>query len=699
MVRTLALCLAATLIVPLSAQGPTGSVVDGALALPVTRVVLYKGGIGYFEHVGTVTGSQQLSLQFTADQLDDVLKSLTTVDLGNGRVVGVGYESPTPVERQLQGIRLRLGTAATPLELFAALRGARLDVRTASGATLVGRLLSAERRARFRDARSVETEELTLITDRGDLVTVELGGGTRVRVADADLRQEVGRYLDVAGSGRERDARRMIITTAGVGSRQLFVSYISEAAVWKTSYRLVFPTGADRSPLLQGWAIVDNTGAQDWDNVELSLMAGAPQSFVQPLSQPLFARRPTVALPTGLLPTPQRHDPMLVAGPPRAASGSLQESVTVSGATPARGGIVGGVSGGVEGGLQAPAPLAASAQQRSLSAAPAVTAAEVGELFEYHLADRVTIRRNESALVPILQTDVVAERVTLWNPGMGARPLRAVWLTNSSALTLDAGSVSIVDGGAFAGEGLIGTVKAGERRLLSYASDLAVIVDMVRGNTRGRTVRVRVADGIIVKDWEEREGRIYTIRNDNREPRSVIIEHARRPQWTITGAVQPVESTTSAHRFQTMVPPNNTASLSVDEVRLGATQYTVADVTADQLMILTASGDQRAVLERVLQPVLDKRAEVSRLQADIAARRSEVASIAADQQRLRENMKALERSAGERRLLERYILQLDLQETRLAALNDELTKLGTTHENRQRQLADLIRSLTLDVSF
>jgi hypothetical protein len=87
-------------------------------------------------------------------------------------------------------------------------------------------------------------------------------------------------------------------------------------------------------------------------------------------------------------------------------------------------------------------------------------------MFEYHLANPVTIRRNESALVPILQTDIHAERVTLWNPGLGTRPLRAVWLTNSSGLTLDAGTVSIVDAGAFAGEGLLATVKPGERRLL-----------------------------------------------------------------------------------------------------------------------------------------------------------------------------------------------------------------------------------------
>ena len=43
----------------------------------------------------------------------------------------------------------------------------------------------------------------------------------------------------------------------------------------------------------------------------------------------------------------------------------------------------------------------------------AATAQELGDLFEYKLRQPVTIRRNQSALVPILQAEVDAERVSL----------------------------------------------------------------------------------------------------------------------------------------------------------------------------------------------------------------------------------------------------------------------------------------------
>jgi hypothetical protein len=296
--RTIACILAVSMLVPLAAQTRQGADAPAPLSLPVTSVALYKSGVAYFEHRGNVTGDQSLTVQFTAAQLDDVLKSLTTVDLGGGRVVGVTYDSPTPVERRLQGLNLPLGQRPTTLDVLGALGGARVQVRTGSGALYSGRLLNTQRRTRTDRGSASEIDEVTLVTDQGDILTLELESGGSVRVLDADLRRDLGAYLDVAASVRGSDARRLVIGTAGAGVRPFVVSYLSEAAVWKSTFRLVFPDDEDAKPVLQGWAIVDNVSAGDWRNVELSLIAGAPQSFVQPLSRPLFARRPAVALST-----------------------------------------------------------------------------------------------------------------------------------------------------------------------------------------------------------------------------------------------------------------------------------------------------------------------------------------------------------------------------------------------------------------
>ena len=97
--------------------------------LPVQRVVLYKNGIGYFEHVGRVTGDQNVSAAFTSGQLNDVLKSLTVLDLNGGRIGGVTYQSAGPLDRQLGELNLPIGDKPTLTDFLGAVRGARVEVR------------------------------------------------------------------------------------------------------------------------------------------------------------------------------------------------------------------------------------------------------------------------------------------------------------------------------------------------------------------------------------------------------------------------------------------------------------------------------------------------------------------------------------------------------------------------------------------
>ena len=94
----------------------------------MTRVALYKNGVGFFEHSGRVTGSQSVSIDFTTAQLNDVLQSLTAIDLDGGRIAGAGYNSTTPLEQQLKALPLALGEDPTAIDLYNAIRGARVEV-------------------------------------------------------------------------------------------------------------------------------------------------------------------------------------------------------------------------------------------------------------------------------------------------------------------------------------------------------------------------------------------------------------------------------------------------------------------------------------------------------------------------------------------------------------------------------------------
>ena len=771
------LLIAASSFIPVGAQAPAAPAQAGQ-RLPVRRVVLYKSGIGYFEHLGRVRGNQDVTIEFTSGQLDDVLKSLTALDLDGGRVASVNYNSDAGLERRLGALRLPLGASATRAQLLTALRGARVEVR--SGAMrLTGRLLSVERQDRRADGAVTTVDVLSLVTDGGDIQTAVLEPGVAVRITEAGLNAEVGRYLSIIGSSREEDIRRLTISTTGQGERDLFVSYVSEVPVWKSTYRLVLgtePGGAKPvAPVLQGWAIVDNTIGEDWSNVELSLVAGAPQAFIQRISQPYYVQRPVVPLPERMLTSPQTHQGSLTT----AGAGAITGLVTDSSGSPIPGATVrvsrGGdhansavtdgngryritglpagsyevlvsltgfrpasmngvqVSGGSETTLGHTLEIGAMAEAVSVAAAPAppppglaragmaggggrggiaarsvedrvqlaqdalqagATGEDLGDLFEYKLKEPITILKNQSALVPIVNGTVGAEKVSLWNAAsMGSRPLRAVWITNSTGQTLDAGSVSIVEGQAFAGEGLIESVKAGERRLLSYAQDLAMTVTAGGDPTPSRVTRVQLTRGVLIQRREDRQQRTYTARNEDQQPRTLVIEHPVRAGWTLGGDLKPAESTPEAHRFRLVVAPGATGTFTVEETRPVETRVAVTSITDNQLQVWITGGLLDAPTMASLREVLRRKTAIAELAAQISTREAEINAIGRDQERVRENMKSLKGTAEERQLVQRYVRQLDAQETRLEALRAEAAGLTAQRDAAQVDLNRFIETL------
>ncbi|MGO8795734.1 MAG: DUF4139 domain-containing protein [Candidatus Sulfotelmatobacter sp.] len=711
------LLLAAVLSSQLSSGQSSGSssttAADASARLPVTRVILYKNGVGYFEHAGRVRDSQEVNIDFTTAQLNDVLKSLTVLDLGKGRITGVSYNSNAPLERRLGSLHLAVGENPTTVQFLDALRGARMEVRSGSESAS-GRLLSIdEREIPIKGDQKVTVDQISLVSDNGEVRVFDLNSSTSVRVTEREMNDEVGKYLGLVASTRDQDVRRMTISTAGAGERDFLVSYISEVPVWKSTYRIVIPN--EGKPLLQGWAIVDNTVGEDWKNVELSLVAGAPQSFVQALSQPYYARRPVVPLPENAMITPQTHEATIeeqapgggvVGGVPGGIPGGQMGGVIggiVNGAPRAQRGIGGGSGGGVGGGSYRPNAgnskqwLSESADSLEAETTTAQTR-DLGDLFEYKLQDRVTIRKNQSALVPILQSRIDAEKVSIWNPSQSA-VLRALWVENTSSLTLDGGSFNVLEGDAFAGEGLMDAIKPGEKRLLSYAADLGVLVDAKQKAENQRVTKVMIAHGTMTQSTQERAENTYTIRNRDSAPRTVVIEHPARSGWKLTDDdAKPTESSPSFHRFRIAVGPKKTETLLVKEYRPISNSYQISSITDSQIRFFLAAKMITPEIDHALRKALAQRDSVAALDADLASRKSKISAIAEDQQRVRENMKALKGSAEEKALLERYVRELNEQEDRVQSLHREMADLQQKREAAQKMLDDMIESLQMEVT-
>jgi hypothetical protein len=703
-IRLLLLLVVTPIVFAQSSAPPSAS----PTRLPVKRVILYKNGVGYFEHAGLVNGSEDVNIDFTTAQLNDVLKSLTVLDLGKGRITGVTYNSIDPLNKRLGTLRLPVGENTTTAQFLEAIRGARIEVRSESGAAM-GRLLTVEQRELpMKGDQKITVDEISLVSDTGEVRTFDLTPATSVRIAEKDLNEEVGRYMHLLASTRDQDVRRLTISTAGSGQRDLLVSYISEVPIWKSTYRIVVPK--EGKPLLQGWAIIDNTVGEDWNNVELSLVAGAPQSFVQQLSQPYYSRRPVVPLPENAMITPQTHEAALeesakLNAPPTPQSPQSSEingqmggvvNGIVSGSGPSAGPVHGGGAGGgtfsINGRNLSRLQNFAALQ----SATPTVAESrELGDLFEYQLKDRVTIRKNQSALVPILQARIDAEKVSVWNPAE-TYVLRALWVNNTSGVTLDGGSFNVLEDDAFAGEGLVDAIKPGEKRLLSYAADLGLLVDAKQKEERQQVTRVAIRRGITTHSSEERQERIYTVRNRDTSPRTVIIEHPVREGWKLADGIEPLESTASCRRFRLAVEPGKTASLAIKEYHPLFTRYELTNLDDDQISFFLSQKMINSEVEEALRKVLSQKNEVAGLDAEINSRKGQIKSISEDQQRVRENMKALKGSAEEKALVERYAHQLNQQEDQMESLRRQISELQHKRGQSQKTLDEMLQGVALE---
>jgi hypothetical protein len=769
----------ATVVTPPGAKAETAD----SPRLPIRRVALYKNGIGYFEHLGQVRGRQEVRISFTSGQLNDVLKSLTVLDLDGGRIAGVGYGVRDLLERQLGEDAFLSPKTNSLTEFLSALRGARIEVRSGAGPALTGRLLSVERKTRISGGTTLEVDYIALLTDAGELRTTEVSPSFSVRLLERDLPRRMGRYLDTVSQEREPDARDMTIATDGTGARDLFVSYISEVPVWKSTYRVVFDDKAGRKPLLQGWAIVDNTVGQDWEDVELSLVAGAPQSFIQSLSRPIYARRPVVDVAAATNYAPQTYEATLrtgravlqgvvrdpngaaifgamvkaygagnqLVGETRTQSDGRYEFTSLPEGeirleflapgfqTEVQPGVmvalgrpqhkdavlsVGNIAQAIEvsaspsqlqtssasrARLRPSAPaspqspgsgnLTQAVGQALSSSVAGASAHELGDLFEYKLKERITIRKNQSALVPIVQTPIDAEKVTIWNDSSTSpRPMRGLWLTNSSGLTLDGGAFTVLDQNAFAGEGLVETLRAGEKRLISFATDLALNANSRTSTEKQRVSRVRIGGGILTHEQEIRESKTYTFRNEDTKPRTVIVEHPVRTGYSLRSEPKPEEQTAQWMRFRFPVGAKETRSLVVEEVRMLPATYSISDLEDKTIAVFVGQKTITPEMEKALRGVLARRNATRELEVRSAALEEERERIREDQNRIRENMKALRGSPEEKSLLLRYTQQLNAQEDRLQTLETEIRKAEDAAEQARQELSRYIESLIFEAS-
>jgi hypothetical protein len=658
--------------------------------IPLSKVLLYSSGVGYFEHDGMVHGNGRLDLRFTIDQINDVLKSLVVQDGGGGQVSAVGYGSRDPIVKTLGSFGINLTANPTLGQLLNQIRGERIEVATPSAIT--GTIIGVEKKEQLTHADGrdvlVAVEYVNLLTEDG-LRSIPLAQMQRIRLLSLALNGELQQALSVLATGHDAQKRTVSIAFEGTGSRPVHVAYIAEAPVWKTTYRLVLEDA--HVPFLQGWAIVENSSEADWSDIRLSLVSGRPISFTMDLYQPLYATRPMVTPELYASLRPRVHGDALDDTPQESKQAALDEN-RMEMNKPARAQAKSGrrgISLSQEAGASA-APMPFTLQQEVSSAAHAQ---ETGELFEYTMTTPVTIARHASAMLPIINQSMEGRKVSIYNSATHVKhPLNGFRLKNTSSLYLMQGPITVFDGQSYAGDARIEDLAPGQERLLSYALDLKTEVEPKAEAGQQELVNVSVKKGVLIATHMIREDHAYHIHNRDQKEKTILIEHPYRSDWQLIDPAKPSERTREVYRFSLPIEAGKAAVLHVREEKQLTQTVQLTDAGPETIMQYIRAKQISAGVKEALQRIVALRDRLSQTTARRSGLEQKIKDTTQEQTRIRENMSRLTQNSE---LYTRYVKKLDQQETDIEKLRKDIEGLKGVEEEQKRELNEFLLSMDL----
>ncbi len=472
--------------------------------LPIRKLTLYKQGIGYYERRGEVDGALA-TVVVPRHAINDALTSLTVTAYQGGPVLGVDYETPADRTKVLEELSVRLSNRASLVDLLMCLCGCRVTLHLEDGAMIGGRLIGVDTSLDTR--ANPASVVLQADDDAGQMHIFLLSQLRGFSLHDERATTDVGFFLDVH---QMEQARATVTVRLGKGKHDLEIGYLAPIPTWRVSYRLL-GQGENKAQLI-GWGLFDNQLDEDLDQVNLTLISGRPITFEYGLYESYTPSRPFVS-----------DDPMAieaVSDDPAVVQSlsniSHEMRTPLSAIVGYSNLLLNGIDGSLseqqnnavkaihdsgqhvleilnnllelvrlrEGGKQSGrlASLYSSGPLGDLKASsayfkPVVIGKAIAESFKYQVEMPVSVRRGHSAMVPIISETVDYEPLCVYNGNkMPNHPLLVWRLWNTTGKVLEQGSVTLVDGDQYLGEGIMRFTGVGDEIQIPYALEYGIQV-------------------------------------------------------------------------------------------------------------------------------------------------------------------------------------------------------------------------------
>jgi hypothetical protein len=675
---------------------PTATATSGQL--PVAQAILYSSGVGYFQREGTVSGNQRIDLSFPVEDVNDLLKSMVLQDHNNGHISAVSYDSQAPVEKTLQSFAINLTGNPGYGAILTQARGEKVEVTLQQGnaaqpGNVTGTIIGVEKQHQQVGKDSlVEVEMLNLWCAEG-MRAVKLNDVLRVRFLNPVLEGELKRALETVALSHDTAKKSVSLMFSGDGKREVSVAYVVENPIWKTSYRLVLPTKKDAKPSLQGWAVVENATEEDWKDVRMALVSGRPISFRMDLYQPLYVPRPLVEPelfaslrpPTynGALEKQQEAAPKLdeLKKELRQEKEGLKDMAEFD-----RAGVP------TTGTSATKRPHGDIELSKGVESSAATS--KLGDFFQYTIQHPVSLPRQKAAMLPIVQKDIEADRVSIYNERVQAKhPLLGLKFKNTTGMHLMQGPVTVFEGASYAGDTRFLDIQPKDERLVSYAIDLGTEVEPKLNNDGGPITKIIARQGVIYQTNRARESKNYKVVNRSEHDRVVLVEHPFRSDFTLVSKVNPVERARDVYRFEVKVPAGKDASLDVVEERDAVSTVQINNADDNTIRFFLSQKITSDKVKQALEHAQQLKAKRAATERDLNQARVELKEITDDQARIRQNLPVLPQTSD---AFKNYVKKLADQEPDVERLQKSIKELTQRATREQQEIDNYLNTLNVE---
>lgn len=220
--------------------------------------------------------------------------------------------------------------------------------------------------------------------------------------------------------------------------------------------------------------------------------------------------------------------------------------------------------------------------------------------------------------------------------------------------------------------------------------DLEVEVATQSKSNADQLLSAKIVKGIMTLTYKNRMEMTYTIKNASSEKRTVIVEHAIRPDWQLIQPKEADEKTRSAYRFRVPVETGKTVTLTVAEEMPRATVVALTGRDIANTRLYLQQPGMTEPLKAALQKLVQMQDELASLTAQRSQKEARIKEIGQEQERIRQNMRELDRASE---LYKQYVEKFTKQEAEFETLRTEIKDLTAKETAKQQEIADYVARL------